>query len=304
MTTWDAAILDCQDTTQDYTATSLAFFKRQLNKGYKVILSTLGRSITEKTATSPTVASQQWYQTPYDYNTLKSIAVTVGSRTYPLEEEPSQDNWNNYNQITRLSNIPSRFFVRPNFGYGGTEVGIWPIPSSAGNTITLVYEGMEQDMSQTAYTTGTVSVTLGSATVTGVGTTFSANMVGRYFQITSNTGDGLYYQVASYTSPTSITLRNVYQGATVSTVNYQIAQAFSLPDEVQILPIFYALAWYYKMKIKNEQYEENMALFRDGRDEAKRNYDSNSRSASLPDRSRSGSGGALYPGWFPLTIQG
>jgi len=62
-------------------------------------------------------------------------------------------------------------------------------------------------------TAGTVAITNGSTTVTGSSTAFTALMVGRKFRV--GTGNDFYY-IAARASDTSITLRDPYQGETVS----------------------------------------------------------------------------------------
>lgn len=75
---------------------------------------------------------------------------------------------------------------------------------------------MQQGVVNTAatYQTGTAKVTNGSTTVTGVGTTFTAAMVGRKFRHAS---ENAYYVISAYVSATQVTLNTPYQGATDST---------------------------------------------------------------------------------------
>lgn len=68
------------------------------------------------------------------------------------------------------------------------------------------------------YNTGTVTVTNGSATVTGSGTTFTVGMVGRYFKCL---GAGTI-KIAAYVSATEITLDYAYDGATKAGASYMI----------------------------------------------------------------------------------
>ncbi len=69
------------------------------------------------------------------------------------------------------------------------------------------------------YDTGTVTVTNGSATVTGVGTTWTSAMVGKMFRIK---GDRTLYRIFSVGAVTTITLEEVYQGQGASTASYEI----------------------------------------------------------------------------------
>lgn len=72
------------------------------------------------------------------------------------------------------------------------------------------------------YTTGTVSVTNGSRTVTGTGTTWTEDFNGRFFFIE---GDDEHYQIISRNSNTQIQLSTNYVGTTNATANYTIYKA-------------------------------------------------------------------------------
>ena len=78
------------------------------------------------------------------------------------------------------------------------------------------------------YSTGTASVTNGSATVTGSSTLWLANVsAGDSFTIAST---GVMYDVASVDSDTQITLSAPYAGTTASGVVYAIGTGFTVPD--------------------------------------------------------------------------
>lgn len=364
---------DCQTTCQslsgDDSATSLTFFNLMLNAGYKYILAELGRAVTEKTKTAQTVAEQQYYQTPPDFLWLKDITMTVGSTTYPITEIVDQEEWNLLNMSAQYSDIPTFCFVRPSWGVGGLEIGLYPIPSStatvtftitagdatedatytnnsqtftvvstidggttlvctftgnpeASGTLTkatgtgdttitfsavsysgivnLIYEAGDRDMSQAAYTTGTVTMVNGDDDVTGSGSTWITAMVGRYFKVTSVTGDGLWYRVASRSANTAIKLENYYEGASGASQTYTINEAFALPEEMQILPCYYALQHYYAMKQDQKKQADYYALFDSGIKSGKRRYGTKSRSAVIKKNPWMGSGG--YPFYFPGSI--
>lgn len=302
MLIWDDAQVVTQKLAQDTDAAAVTFLNLMMNTGYKEVLAELGRPVTEKTKTTTTVASQRGYQMPIDFNFLKSIKVTVGTTTYTPDEEESQEQWDYRTMQAQTGDVPEAFFVRPRFGFQGAEVQLDPIPSTSGNVVNLVYEAIDRDLSIAKYSTGTVSVSNGSAIVTGFGTTFSLAMVGRYFQITSASGDGLWYKVAGFTSSTSITLENYYQGNTVGTVNYQIAEAFGLPEDLHMLPIYYAV-WHYSMfrrdATRTTQYQ---SLYTSGLASAKRRYGTKSRSNIIKGKQRMGSGVGSYPAHFPQSI--
>ncbi|MDI6787535.1 MAG: hypothetical protein QME51_04115 [Planctomycetota bacterium] len=78
------------------------------------------------------------------------------------------------------------------------------------------------------YTTGTVTVTKNSATVTGSGTTFTKAMEGRLF-IRDNASKS--YRILTFVSTTSLTLDTVYQDTTESEVSYGIYKDLYTPDD-------------------------------------------------------------------------
>ena len=155
--------------------------------------------------------------------------MTVNSVKYPLETIHSQSVWNWLNSLTiQASAIPQFVFPRRD------DFGIWPTPQAV-YTITFDYHARDRNLTVADYTTGTVAVTEDSATVTGTGTTFTANMVGRWFQVTTNTKDSYWYRITSYTSATVVTLESVYEGATGTTLSYKIGESSELPEELHIV---------------------------------------------------------------------
>lgn len=67
------------------------------------------------------------------------------------------------------------------------------------------------------YTAGTITLTNGSATVTGAGTGFSSGAVGMYLFA----GGGVYL-VSGYTDSTTITISTTYKGKTIASLPYHI----------------------------------------------------------------------------------
>lgn len=81
------------------------------------------------------------------------------------------------------------------------------------------------------YETGTATVTNGSATVTGSGTSWTSAMVGRRFGLSAA---GPWYRISAVGSSTSLTLDRVYNETTTSGTNYSIyADEYSLPSTVE-----------------------------------------------------------------------
>lgn len=93
------------------------------------------------------------------------------------------------------------------------------------------------------YDTGTVTLTDGSTTVTGDGTTFTSAMVGRKFR--STLGKGVY-TIAAYVSATEITLDVAWPYDTESDLSYEIYQdKYSLPSDCrQVIELVDAVTGY------------------------------------------------------------
>jgi len=302
MLSFDKARQYCYDQigTGSSNTSAVTYFDTLMNFSYKWLLARFDRTEIEKTATTPTVASRQYYQVPPDFKRLMSAKVTVGSIDYPLTEVQSQDEWDRFNTITTYtSDIPSHYFVRARFGLGGSEVGIFPTPTSASNTITFVYKATERDLGIAKYTTGTVTLTNGSQTVTGSGTTFTNAMVGRYLTSTDAGADGLIYRISSYASATSISLEQYYAGSTVAGATYEIFQVFNLPEDMQMLPAYFALAEYYRGKGNTNLSDYYKGLFDSGYADAKKFYGARTSNQLINLNSQNTLVGDFYPGNWP-----
>lgn len=199
----------------------------------------------ERTKTDTTVASQQAYTLPYNYKRLTNVTITVGSYKWVPREITSREEWDRLNITTVTSNSVQYYYIYSN------EINFYPIPSSSSNTITYHYKVRTRDLSIADYTTGTVSITTGTKVLTGSGTTFVADMVGRWIQITAPTGDQEWYKILTFTSTTVLGLESNYNGATVSGGTYTIGEVSILPEEFQDLPITYAVRQYYSSRVKD-----------------------------------------------------
>jgi len=201
-----------------------------LGPKYQLILAELTTHKTQPPPkTSSTVADQVYYHYPPDVVDIENVQITVNSVKYPLDTIHSQSIWNWLNSLTiQASAIPQFIFPRRD------DFGIWPTPQAV-YTITFDFHMRDRNLTTADYTTGSVAVTENSATVTGTDTTFTANMVGRWFQVTTNTKDSYWYRVASYTSATVIALESAYEGATGSTLVYKIGESPEIPEEGHIL---------------------------------------------------------------------
>lgn len=245
MLTFQNLYQEAQEESGDTSGATLTVLKRGINQGLHKFRAVLNREYTKTRRTFTVTADQQFYQTPEDCIRPTSVTITVGDIAYPLQEIVSESHWRNLNaRSNQTSDIPEFFYIR-----GTDEFGIWPIPSTTlASGGELVYEARARDMSAADYITGTVSVTQDSATVTGLGTTFAASMVGRSFRVDDGSPDGIWYKVASYTDATHITLENVYEGDTGSGKAYIIGEIPEIPEEFHLSLVDHALYRFYRRR--------------------------------------------------------
>ena len=201
--------------------------------------------LNERSYTTTTVAQQQFYNLPPQVKELINLTVTIGSVKWVPQVAPSRQYWDSLNVIQFYQDFPSFFFV-----YNG-QVGIFPTPASDGNTITMYYKIRIKDLSQADYTTGTVTATNDSATITGSGTTFIHNMENRWIRIAEPSGDGQWYQIQTYVSATEVTLYNKYTGPNVSGGTYTIGEMPIMPEDYQDAALYRALWVYYNSRVPN-----------------------------------------------------
>lgn len=191
-----------------------------------------------------TVDGQAAYRLPYNVKQVINVTVEIGSTLWQPVEIPTRKRYDALNVIPFDNDFPQFFYI-----YNG-EMLLWPTPASDGNEITINYKKRIVDLSAADYTTGTVSMTNGSTTITGSGTAWTTNMADRWINIpltalNATTGDGEWYQIASVESATSLTLYNEYQGGTAAGATYTIGEVPILPEDYQDLPLYRALYIYH-----------------------------------------------------------
>jgi hypothetical protein len=230
----------------------IAFFKRHLTSRYQLVLSKLTNYTTQKTKTASTVADQQFYHYPPGVVNIESATVTVGGVAYPLNVINSQKEWDKLNELDFSDTaIPTYLFPRRD------DFGIWPVPQDA-YTITFNSHLRDRSLTTADYTTGTVTATQNSATLTGSGTTWTAAMVGRWFKVDN---DGYWYRISAFGSTTSLTIESVYEGTTVAGATYVIGESPEIPEEGHILISYGVTADYFggpKKDKEQAKYWENM----------------------------------------------
>lgn len=208
----------------------------------------------ERTYTVSSQAQIQFYNLPPRIKKLINVTVTIGNLIYQPKECPSREYWDSLNTVTFYQDFPSFFFV-----YNG-QVGIFPIPASSSNTVTLHYKTRIEDLSM-ADVTGTCTIITNTITVTGSG--FKNWMAGQWIRVAhsstdSTNGDNQWYQIDTVTSGTVLVLKNNYTGATVTSGAFTIGEVSILPEDYQDLPLWRMAVIYYTTRfpdqIKADQY--------------------------------------------------
>lgn len=253
MIVWDDTRTIMQRLAQDNSVPAGLQLDLMANVGYKMVLNKLGRQVTEKVLYAATVPTQRAYQLPPDAAWVKNLALyrDAANGDYNtkdnLTEIQSEQAWDGYTQ-SKISGRPVRYFYRPRFGHGGGLLELDPIPSSADDRLGLTFESTDKDMTKLKYNTGTITVIKGSEVVNGVGTTFASDMQGRYLRLTGDGTDRLWYRVRKRVGNTQLKLENVYEGDGAGGQAYEICEAFNLPEDLQMAPIYYSLWHWWETK--------------------------------------------------------
>ena len=237
-------ISEYQTLTKDSSAANLATGKLRMQHHYTFLESEADNYSVEKTRYAITKNLQRSYLMPPDYKKIKTVRAKSGSVWYPLEEVKSLEKWHALTGSVDYSNIPTSYIVINDDG--NVHIELDPVPNADGNAespnLEFIFEGYLDPLTfPTDYTTGTVTATNGSETITGSGTTFTAAMVGRFFNIGK-----WWYEISSVNSATSLTLVNYYQETTGAGQSYTIAEILRLPPEFSYTPLWGTLRDYWQ----------------------------------------------------------
>jgi hypothetical protein len=234
--------------TNDAGTTNLALGDQIINDEIQSICAMKDWPFLERSRNITTVASQQFYPLPYDCDIVREVHVTVSSKIYVPKLCPNRETWDRLNSSSFTSNIPEYYFV-----FAG-QVGIWPKPATAGNTITIIQKTKPVDLSIADLTTSTIASIASGAKAMIVSAGLTAQMVGFWIKptlsSTANTGDGRWYEIASVTDSTHLTLVKEYGGNSIAaaTAACVIGQMPLLPGAFHKTPVNLAAAKYWGLQ--------------------------------------------------------
>ena len=238
------------DLCNSSTAAVLTFADTLMNMTERKIVSAKDWDFLWRQYTKTTVAAQRAYRLPAYTRKPQNIYVTVGSYRYTPTEVTNRQDWDKLNATSVSSDIVTHCFY-----YDG-QVELYPIPATSSNVITFNSRRIAKDLTRADYTTGTVTTVATSGvttTVTGSGTTWTTAMIGRSIRIDASdlaltlSGDGVWYEVASVPSATTLTLTRTYGGTAVASASafYTIGETSIIPEPHDMLPVYDALKVYF-----------------------------------------------------------
>lgn len=249
MLTYTSAIALYEKFTNSSESANETFGATMINEGIRMMMGNIDWPFLETNTTIDTVDGQQFYQIPANVSKVLNVTIEVGDYTYRPLQVYSRDDWDALNSTVNVEGDTTSYF----YIFDG-KIGLWTIPATDGNTITINYLEQVRDISVADYTTGTItSIANGGTTVEGNGTSWTANMAGKYIRIThtneANTGDGIWYKIASVTDGDTLELEDPYLGTAISggTANYIIGDVMIIPENYQLGPVYYAASEYWRM---------------------------------------------------------
>lgn len=258
--------------------------------------------LNERSYTVNTVSGTQFYNLPPQIKELINVTVSIGGVLWQPIPCPTRQFWDKLNIISFLQDFPSYFFV-----YNG-QVGIYPKPSTSGNTITMNYKIRLDDLMMPDVTdvtsSQTMSATNSSTTLTASGSVFLNWMANQWIRIpyttnNSTTGDNQWYQIASITNGTTAVLKNNYTGASVSGSPFTIGQISILPEDYQDLPLYRMGYIYYTTRFldatRAQLYKK---LWDEGEEKLNAEYGQKTSNVVLSDTS----GGILNPNLYQRSV--
>lgn len=224
--------------------------------GSTAISWTVGLSATATTAI--TALGQQGYSIPGDISKIKDGTVSIGQLKFTPAPVLTQMDWDTINFLPYNSDIPQYYYIY------NSLFNIFPIPSTTGNVITFNYKRRVPDLSYADYSTGTVGGTAGSTAIAGASTNWNSSgtyplnvdltYANIFIRITPPKGDGIWYQVRTFTSNTALTLVNplVNAPAMVSGAAYTLGQFPLLQEDFHDMIVYGALMTYYTSVVDNK----------------------------------------------------
>lgn len=250
--------------TKNTSAANLSYGDQIMNDFIRRLLSKADWPFLHRLRTATTVASTTFVNLSYDIDLVESIFVTVGSTRYNPKPAPSRGFWDKLHYSVQTSDTPEYWFV-----FDG-QLGLWPRPTSSGNTISINAKIKAIDLNTADITGSTITTLANASAALTVSAGLTTQMVGFWirptFSTTANKGDGHWYEISSVTNATTATLVRNYGGVSIAagTAACTIAQLPLLPESSHDLPEIYAAYRYWSKEKDIERSAEFKAMLSDG----------------------------------------
>lgn len=286
MKTTSSYITDIPRILNNSDSDNAAWGLEMVNDAIRYLVSKYYFNERSYTVPNGTVPGTQFYNLPPQVKKLIDVTILVGNVLWRPKECPTRQFWDDLNVVQFNQDYPSYFFVYNN------QVGIYPKPSSSGNTFTMNYKTRITDLSLTDVTcSANIAITTNTTTVTATGATFASWMAGQWIRvapvqsgISGANGDGQWYQIDTVTSSTVLVLKNPYAGATVAAATATIGEVPILPEDYQDLPLYRLGIVYYTTRfpdpVRAAQYQ---ALWDDGEKRLNEEFGSKTTDVVLQD---------------------
>ena len=249
--------------TKNTSSANLTYGDGRMNDFHRKLLAKADWPFLHRLRTATTTASTTFVNLPYDVDQVESVFVTVGTTRYNPKPAPSRAFWDQLHYTTQTSDTPEYWIV-----YNG-QIGLWPRPSTSSNVISLNCKVRVIDLNTADITSSTITTLANGSAALTVSAGLTAQMPGFWirptFSTTANTGDGLWYEIASITNSTTATLVRNYGGNSIAAGSAAciIAQMPLLPEAFQDLPEIYG-AYRYWQKEKDTRADEFKQMLDEG----------------------------------------
>lgn len=256
MKTYSILLNQAQKDVNNFQTANQTFLAEKINDSIFTICNLQGGKLRflESTKEMSTVANLETYQIPNGFRKLIDMYIYSGSGSstdtiYAPVMVFDPIIWKRILQ-TRLgsSDVPYFTYVER------TTFKIQPIPDSTGQLIVLRGRLQIRNLTIADVTNITVTSIASGGTAMVVSGGMTADMVGRYIQITETTaangGDGFWYEIGAYTSATQVTLTKPYEGTSISagTAASIIGQCSVIPEAYQPAILFRTEALYWEQQ--------------------------------------------------------
>lgn len=233
------------DETKDSTSANRTRGARYIGDHHLSLAAFKLHDYRSKTATITSVAGSNTYNLPLDCDKVKNVYIVVSSTKYPQVEVPSETDWDHITArlTTNGSQYAGLYFIR------NGKIEFSDKFPDTNSTITINYLVHAYELTKEDYTTGTLSINNGSATVTGSGTTWNTaniNLAAAMIKLGTE-----WYDISSIDSTTQITISRNYEGTNLSGSTYTIGDVPIIQPAYQRLLWLGACADYYNRKESN-----------------------------------------------------